>query len=108
MIHLSFKSFSAVTADAFISLFCFLFLFLFLLYLLFIAKMNKAAQLMPFFIRSLSKEGTRMMLHVRLHGDLGLGLMPAVWPAHKTPCPDELFSSAEEKKKKIQQQAPGE
>lgn len=29
MIHLSFKSFSAVTADAFISLFCFLFCFCF-------------------------------------------------------------------------------
>lgn len=39
-----------------------------------------------------------MKLHVGLHGDLDLGLMPAVWPARKSPCPDELFSSAEEKK----------
>lgn len=40
---------------------------------------------------------TGMMLHAGLHGDLSLGLVPAVWTAHRTPGP-ELFSSAEEKK----------
>lgn len=57
MTHLSFKSFNAVTADAFISLFSFFFL-LYLLYLLFTAEMSTTAQLMPFFIGSLSKGGS--------------------------------------------------
>lgn len=42
-------------------------------------------------------QGTRTLVLACLHGDLGVGPVPAIWPAHKAPGPDELFSSAGEK-----------
>lgn len=99
MTHLSFQSFNTATEDAFISLFCCFSLFFFASFILPIVHCwNEHGCSADAVFHRLSLQGRQMKLHVGLHGDLGLGPVPAVWPAYKTLCPDELFSSAESKK----------